>query len=204
MKKFYFFYLFFCIFGSVGFANDDSFFAANEAFAAGKYDEAIALFEQLPGHTFAQYFNLGCAYLKVNQPAKAWVAFEKARQIDPHNKALPPAFQQLSLTPQQKNFINILQTKFYISIFTGLALTFFWLAVALWIHRRRKGTPHRRFIYICKALCLLFIGLIFYTDGIRKKCIAIKNDTFLRISPTIQAGVAEKIPAGTVSIPHIR
>jgi tetratricopeptide (TPR) repeat protein len=198
MRKIYIFYLlFFRVWIGGSFAAEDPFFTANEAFVAEKYGEAIAAFAQLPGHSFAQYFNLGCAYLKNEQPAQAWVAFEKARQIAPHHRALPPAFQQLALTAQQKNFIHIFQTKFYINIFTILAVIFFWLTLVFWIRRRMKGDPRRKPIYICKLLCLLFLGLLFYADGVRKKCITIKNDAFLRISPTIQAGVAEKIPEGT-------
>jgi hypothetical protein len=55
------------------------FSAANEALVANKNAEAIAHFEKIPDHSFAQYFNLGCAHLKNNDTTEAWIVFEKSR-----------------------------------------------------------------------------------------------------------------------------
>ncbi|MDR1366858.1 MAG: hypothetical protein LBJ13_03060 [Puniceicoccales bacterium] len=178
-------------------ASSRQFFAANEAFVANKSAETIATLEKISDHSFAQYFNLGCAYLKNNDRMEAWIAFEKARQISPHHKALAPAFQNLDLTPRQKNFIPILQTRFYTNMLTILELIFFLLSSFMWIRRPTKGNNRRAFIYICELLWVICIGLLWWASTINNKCIAIKNNTLVHIAPSSQSGIAEKIAKGT-------
>jgi tetratricopeptide (TPR) repeat protein len=173
------------------------FFAANEALVANKNAEAITTLKKISDHSFAQYFNLGCAYLKNNDKIEAWIAFEKARQLDPHHEALAPAFQNLSLTPRQKNFISILQTRFYMNILTILAIFFFWLGIFAWIWRRIKDNNHRAFIYNCELLSAICAGLLWWANTIKNKCIAVKNNTLVHIAPSGQSGIAEKIAKGT-------
>jgi hypothetical protein len=173
------------------------FFEANEAFVAGKFKETAAILEKIPGHSFAQYFNLGCAHLKNNDQTKAWIAFEKARQINPHHKALAPAFQKLGLTSQQKKFIPILQTRFYINIIGLFAFIIFWLGIFVGLRRRRKSNSRRFFVYVCYLLFIACIGLLCYANGIVNKCVTVKSNTLIHIAPTAQSGIAEKVPDGT-------
>jgi hypothetical protein len=173
------------------------FFEANEALIASKNTEAIAILEKISDHSFAQYFNLGCAYLKNNDWTEAWIAFEMARQINPHHKALAPAFKNLELTSRQSNFISILQTRFYRNILTILTVFFLWLGMFVWIRRRIKGNNRRAFVYNCELLCAVGIGLLWWASTIKNKCIAIKNNTLVHVAPSKQSGIAEKITKGT-------
>ncbi|MDR0418454.1 MAG: hypothetical protein LBH08_03415 [Puniceicoccales bacterium] len=180
-----------------GTAPSQQFFAANEAFVANKSAETIATLEKIPDHSFAQYFNLGCAYLKNNDRTAAWIAFEKARQISPHHKALTAAFQILDLTPRQRNFISILQTRFYMNMLTILEFIFFWLGIFVLIRRRSKGNKRRAFVYICELLWVICTGLLWWASTIKNKCIAIKNNTLVHVAPSNQSGIAEKVAKGT-------
>ncbi|MDR3317376.1 MAG: hypothetical protein LBS71_01045 [Puniceicoccales bacterium] len=200
--------IYFCFLGSISFANlqgNNAFYEANEAYSEQNYTKAIELLEAIPTHSFGKYFNLGCAYLSNQATTKAWIAFEKARQIEPHNKALAPAFQKLALTQQQTKFIPIFQTKFYINIIVLLTFFIFWLGIFLWIRRRMKGNKHRLLIYGYWLCAIILIGLIGWQNhAISNKCVAIKENAEIHVAPSLQANVSEKIPDGTPLIARER
>lgn len=58
---------------------------ADEAYANGNYQLAISQYEQLAaeGESFELYYNLGCAYYRVHNLAKAMLWFERARLMSP-------------------------------------------------------------------------------------------------------------------------
>lgn len=72
---------------ALGQGNDPeaTFTAASEAYAEGHYEQAIekylAVLEE--GHSAALHFNLGNAYFKTNQVARAILHYERALRIDP-------------------------------------------------------------------------------------------------------------------------
>jgi len=66
--------------------NSQVFEAANEAYAAGNYEEAIAQYEQIleNGQTSAAlHYNLGNSYYKLNRVAPSIYHYEKALQLKP-------------------------------------------------------------------------------------------------------------------------
>ncbi len=71
------------------FANDadvaEKFQKANEAYEAGDFASAIEQYEALTteGQSVALYYNLGNAYFKTNQVAKAILNYERALKLDP-------------------------------------------------------------------------------------------------------------------------
>ncbi len=71
---------------------DDVFLSANEAYAAGEYERAVELYEELVSmeyQYFALYYNLGNAYFKSNQIAPAILYYEKALELNPsHNDVI--------------------------------------------------------------------------------------------------------------------
>ena len=71
--------------------NDDLFKKANELYTSGKYQEAINNYESIlneGAHSFELYYNLGCAYYKLNEVGPAIYYYEKAKQISPLDKDL--------------------------------------------------------------------------------------------------------------------
>ncbi|UZH53987.1 tetratricopeptide repeat protein [Salinimicrobium tongyeongense] len=66
--------------------NAQVFKAANEAYAAGNYEEAIAQYEQIleSGQTSAAlHYNLGNSYYKLNRVAPSIYHYEKALRLEP-------------------------------------------------------------------------------------------------------------------------
>lgn len=93
---------------------------------------------------FPCYFNLSCTYQKNIDMSNAWIAFEKAKQINLNDENLTHAFQTLLLTREQKDFIPFYQTAFVINILTMIVCIFFWIAVILWIRKQTKNSFQKR------------------------------------------------------------
>jgi tetratricopeptide (TPR) repeat protein len=65
--------------------------AANHAFAEGHYTDAVSRYEALvarEGYSAPVLFDLGNAYLRENQPARALLAYERARLLAPRDSAI--------------------------------------------------------------------------------------------------------------------
>jgi tetratricopeptide (TPR) repeat protein len=66
-----------------------AFDSANSAYAAGKYEQAVKLYEQVLAankESAALYFNLGNAYFKTNNISGAILNYERAKKLDPGNE----------------------------------------------------------------------------------------------------------------------
>lgn len=95
MKKINLIILFFAL-ASATFAFEVSISQANNAYKAGRYNEAITLYESVLEHGEAPelYYNLGNAYYKTNQIGKSILNYERALRLRPsfedakHNLAL--------------------------------------------------------------------------------------------------------------------
>jgi tetratricopeptide (TPR) repeat protein len=196
MKKLpvYYFFLFFQVLN----AQDDRFFhEANEAYGSQDYGKAIELLETAPTHSFARYFNLGCAYQKNNDVSNAWIAFEKAKQLRPYDKNVRHAIQTLPLTREQKRFIPLYQTAFVMNILAVLLCSFFWLTILLWIRRRMKKSIAKGTLYLSFMGCLGSGAFLYASSHIFQKCIAIRGEVPLHISPTSQSEIIQHLPSGT-------
>ncbi|MDR1906862.1 MAG: SH3 domain-containing protein [Puniceicoccales bacterium] len=177
--------------------DDRSFFEANEAYGSQDYAKAIELLESAPKHSFARYFNLGCAYQKNNDMGNAWIAFEKAKQIRPYDKNIRYALQTLPLTREQKKFVPPYQTSFAINLLAGLTCFFFWLMVLLWIRRRMKKSIAKGALFLSFAGCLGSGGLLYAASRIFQKCVVVYEGATIHISPTSQSEVVKTLPHGT-------
>jgi tetratricopeptide (TPR) repeat protein len=177
--------------------DNHSFFEANEAYGSQNYEKAIELLESAPVHSFARYFNLGCAYQKNGDTSNAWIAFEKAKQIEPFNRNLKAALQTLPLTREQKNFIPFYQTSFVMNILIVLLCSFFWLTVLLWIRQRRKKLTAKHSLYLSLVGCLICGGLLYMSTRIFQKCVLISGEGMVHIAPTSQSEIVGTLPTGT-------
>ncbi|MDR1590761.1 MAG: hypothetical protein LBR92_02065 [Puniceicoccales bacterium] len=188
---------FFLFFHTLALNADHSFYAANEAYGSQEYGKAIELLESAPTHSFARYFNLGCAYQKNNDMSNAWIAFERARQINPYDKNIRYAFQTLPLIREQKRFIPFYQTSFAMNVLTLLLCFFFWLTVLLWVRRRMKKLISKGALYLSCAGCLGCGGFLYASSRIFQKCVVIRDEASLHISPTSQSDVLGSLSSGT-------
>src|ERR1044072_673873 len=65
------------------------FDSANAAYAAGKYEKAIQLYQKIEAENTVSaglYFNLGNAYYKTNNTGKAILYYERAKMLDPDDE----------------------------------------------------------------------------------------------------------------------
>lgn len=83
-------YILFFLFTTVGVAqNEDLFDKANQAYADGKYQDAVQLYDEIleNGETSAAvHYNLGNAHYKLNHIAPSIYHYEKALQMAPGDK----------------------------------------------------------------------------------------------------------------------
>ncbi|MDR1434807.1 MAG: hypothetical protein LBI77_00160 [Puniceicoccales bacterium] len=193
---FIYFLLLFCTL-PVNAQDNSSFFEANEAYGSQNYGKAIELLESPPPHSFARYFNLGCAYQKNNDRSNAWIAFEKAKQIKPYDRSLKYAFQTLSLTREQQKFVPFYQTVFVLNILAVIVCIFFWIAAILWIRQRTKKLVSKSAFYLSLIGCLGSGGALYASSRIFRKCVVIDEDAAVHISPTSQSEVVKNLPSGT-------
>ncbi|MDR2807104.1 MAG: hypothetical protein LBB11_03025 [Puniceicoccales bacterium] len=179
-------------------AQDNStFFEANEAYGVQDYTRAIALLEAMPVHSFARYFNLGCAYQKNGDRANAWIAFERAKQIKPYDKNLKHAFQRLALTKKQQNFVPFYQTSFVMSILIVALSIFFWLTIGLWLRQWAKKLIHKSVLYFSLTGCVASGSFLWAARRVFHKCITIPENATVHISPTAQSEIIKNLPSGT-------
>jgi tetratricopeptide (TPR) repeat protein len=68
---------------------DTLYFAANDRYQEGKYEEAIELYLKIIAEGYESpslYFNLGNAYFRSNKIGKSRTYYEKALKLDPNNE----------------------------------------------------------------------------------------------------------------------
>ncbi|MFN2261101.1 MAG: tetratricopeptide repeat protein [Psychroflexus sp.] len=102
MKMKHLFYIFFLMLNLVGFAQgQNAFELANEAYADANYEKAIRTYQGILEEGLVSselYFNLGNAYFKNQDLAKAIYHYEKALQINPGD---PDVVENLNIAKTQ-------------------------------------------------------------------------------------------------------
>lgn len=105
-------------------AADTRIINGNAAYTAGKYDEAIAQYEDLlkTDESAALYYNLGNAYYKTGKLAAAILNYERAALLDPNNEDIKSnlelaklqtvdkdesAVDQLAISEWTKSFVDL-------------------------------------------------------------------------------------------------
>lgn len=69
--------------------NPDNFVSANKAYSEGKYEEAIKLYEEIlkeNQESSSLYYNMGNAYFKSNNIARAILNYERAKKLNPDDE----------------------------------------------------------------------------------------------------------------------
>lgn len=151
--------------------NVDVFEKANKLYTSGKYQEAISNYESTLNegvHSFELYYNLGCAYYKLNEVAPAIYYYEKAKQINPLDKdlkvnlALAKNMVLDAIEPLPKTFFQKLRISVFsmltINQFSYLVLILIWLSVfAFSVYYFSKTSKYKRIFFIFSiTLTILF------------------------------------------------
>jgi len=157
---------------------------AGQLYQAGRTDEAIKKYEQIimEGHRDAAvYYNLGNAYYKENQVAKAILNFERAKRLAPKDEDVQHNLQlvqqktidkiqevpQLALITYWQNFVRTFSS----SEWGYFSLAFVWLAfilaaIYLFVHKMKWLSV----LSISLSLCsLIFVGLA-YGEYTKENC----------------------------------
>lgn len=122
---------------------------ANRAFAEGRYADAAARYEALlqhEGYSAPVLFNLGNAYLREHQPARALLAYERARLLAPRDPAialnLAQAQAAAGVEDRSSPAAELVQ-RMSLDEWTWLGTAAFWLAAAAtagaFLQRRRRA-----------------------------------------------------------------
>jgi tetratricopeptide (TPR) repeat protein len=186
-----------------------SFREGCEAYAAGAYDQAAALFQALaqrepsPG----AYHNLGNAEWKRGRPGEAILAWEKAQWLSPftaNTRAnLRFARQKAQLPSPALAWYEICSTWLPVPAWALLASASLWLALALvllpGIWRWRKADWHHALAAGSLAVFLLSIPALVGVHTRSKLGVIRSQDTPLRLTPTQEAQTLGRLPAGEVA-----
>ncbi len=123
--------------------------AANRAFAEGRYADAVARYERLlehEGYSAPVLFDLGNAYLRDKQPARALLAYERARLLAPRDPALARNLVQAEAATgfaEPSSTVTRLARSLTLDEWTRLGAATFWLAacatVGAFVLRRGRG-----------------------------------------------------------------
>ena len=127
----------------------DSFEAANNAYAEGRYDEAVALYQaMIDEQPDAQlYYNLGNAQYKKGELAQAILAYERALRLKPNDKDAQYnlAFAQSRITD------NIVEQDFFLST---------------WVRAIRNSLNEQTWLILSISLFVLaLVGLLLFLLG---------------------------------------
>jgi tetratricopeptide (TPR) repeat protein len=198
--------LLFLLFLIPGIASADDFTKANEAYAAGKFEEARRGYEQAIKHGAHAnaYFNQGNAFFRLNDPGRAAVAYERALLVQPNH---PEAAANLKFVRsktgapvadeewQEKAWRYIAQPA---AIWAGIGTAWIGLLVIGVAVLRRK------------ACWRLTVGILFFVLGagsvialhlgraeLAKIAIVVAERSDARTEPADRAALAESLPAGS-------
>ncbi len=179
-----------------------------EAYVAGAYAPAAEAFRKAarsePSH--GAYHNLGNAEWKRGQPGEAILAWEKAQWLSPYSAStrvnLRFARLKAQLPSPSLGWHEICSAWLPVNAWALLAAASLWLTLALvllpGILRWRKADWHHALAAACLAVFLLTLpALVGVQDRARLGVIRAK-DTPLRLTPTLEAQVLGRLPAGEV------
>jgi tetratricopeptide (TPR) repeat protein len=193
----------------------ERFEAANAAFAAGRYDEAIAGFQSIvatDGYSSALLFDLANAYLRAGRLGEAILWYERARLLAPRDPDVQANLRQarraanLPLPPDGDAWSR-LEERASPDGWAGLASACLFLAAALAITARlgRAGIRSRGgglgrllSISVAAALVLAAGAAMLAATRLRAfdRAVILGPDPALRVAPYEQATVSSALDPG--------
>lgn len=191
-------------------AQSETIVTANQAYSAGRYPEAIELYDaavQSGKTTAAVFHNLGNAWFRTGDFGKAVLNYERALALEPQH---PEAEANLQLARDKARALELRTTSwdrmtarasashYAIAASLGLWLAAFAVAVLLFSQRRS-----RILIAICVASLMLFAaagtGLYLLEIGNRGRAVAVvtAKNIEARLATADSAGSVLALPPGS-------
>jgi len=179
------------------------------AYASGDYSQAAGLFREIAAqHPSANVsHNLGNAEWKLGHAGEAILAWERAQWLDPfgaNTRAnLRFARKAAQLPTPDLAWYEICSTWLPVDVWAWIAGAGFWIAVALTmlpgIFRWRKAGWQQALAAAGFAACLLTLPSLVGIHTRSALGVVLAPDTPLRLTPTLEAQVLTKLPAGEMA-----
>ena len=192
--------------GAASGPGEDPFQQGSQAYIAGGFEQSAALFREAAAAAPAAgtLHNLGNAEWQCGRIGPAIFAWERAQWLDPYNPNtrvnLRTARKSAQLDSPDLAWYEICSTWLPVNAWAWIASLTFWLAVAMvalpTILRWRKADWHQGLAAAGFAIFLLTIPALAGVQARSKVGILLSPETPLRLTPTTEAQVLAKLPAG--------
>lgn len=188
---------------------EELFTMGSQAYTAGGYEQAARAFAEaaaaLP--TSGTLRNLGNAEWQSGHAGKAILAWERAQWLDPFSQDVRSnlrfARKAAQLESPELAWYEICSEWLPVNVWGWLATFSFWLAVSMvllpGILRWRKTDWHQGLAAAGFALFLLTLPALFGVHTRTRLGIILPKDAPLRLTPTKDAQVLAKLPAGEMA-----
>lgn len=189
---------------------NDLFASGNQAYAEGKYDEAISYYKAVmeqEGYSASLLYNMANAYYQEKNIGQAILNYERALYLDPKNADIQAnlslARKDFGLIPEpapmwQRAF-NLLNLNWWTLLASGVLGAFSFLYLIRGIRQRLlMGSSFK----VIATVCLLFFIVsgtgIFVQYGNMSRGVVTRNGTNLLVSPFDSAASSSSIKDGKV------
>jgi len=194
---------------------EDQFSRANQHYANGKYEEAIALYEKLIQSSVSSgplYYNLGNAYFKLGRIGKSILNYERARRLMPQEEDLlanlsyvknlvEQAQPQEEYRLYEKAFLEV-RDLFSESSWALILLTVYTFIFVMWLlaifsQRMRKTALGWSWVFIFMAMvAFVFTSAKISATETEREGIIVQNVADVRYSPSATGAVAFQLKEG--------
>ena len=189
---------------------DDQFALGNEAYAEGKYDEALSYYNwvlEQEGYSASLLYNMANAYYQKKDVGQAILHYERALYLDPGSadiKAnLSLARKDFGLiaepVPDWQRFFNMLNLNWWAMLASGAFGLFSMTSLLRGIRPGiLKGAPSRLLTTLC-LLCFMAGGTgVAVQYGNMSRGVVTKDDVQLLVSPFDSASSSASIKDGKI------
>lgn len=187
---------------------DELFVYGCRAYAAAGYNQASELFERALQQGLAPglLHNLGNAHWQCGRPGPAVLAWEQALWLDPYSRNtranLRLARKTLQLDGPELAWYEVCSTWLPVNAWAVLAGLSLWVGLgAVWlpgILRWPRADWHQAVAAVGFAVFLLTVPAMAGVHTRSKLAVVLNSQTPLRLTPTKEAQVLTKLPAGDV------
>ena len=161
-------------------SNNAIWVKANDAYSIGEYNNAVELYSSIEESGFVSdklYYNMGNAYYKLGENAKAILYYERSLKIDPNDSDVITNLEIAKLSTLDKidvvpefiltTFIKSIRDNFSCNIWAYLALIFFVVTLLFLLGFKFASSTKRRklsFAMACFTLLLSISAVLFSTS----------------------------------------
>jgi tetratricopeptide (TPR) repeat protein len=192
-----------------GVSFDELFHQGSQAYAAGGFEQAASAFREAVGlsPSSGALHNLGNAEWQVGRVGLALLAWERAQWLDPYSANtranLRFARKSAQVDAPDLAWYEICSTWLPVDAWAWMAGASLWTAIMLvmlpGIFRWRKADWHQGLAAAGFAVFLLTVPAMIGVNSRSRLGVVLSRETPLRLTPTRDAQVLTKLPAGEMA-----